>query len=121
VVAALVVQDRLDATALLQGAAAGVLASAVPYAADLVALRYVPARTFGVFMSVHPVMAALAGTVLLEQVLAPHEWTGIVVVVLANAVAVAGPVEPPGRAPALATVTRTPACTSRGRRRSQPT
>ena len=74
----------------------------VPYAADLVALRVVPQRAFGVFMSVHPVMAALAGTVLLGQVLAAPEWTGILVVVLANAAAVAGPLERPGPAPALA-------------------
>jgi inner membrane transporter RhtA len=68
---------------------AGVLASVVPYAADLIALRFVPARFFGVFMSVHPVLAALVGTVLLGQVLGLHEWTGIAVVVFANAVAVA--------------------------------
>ena len=103
----LAAQDRLGGTSLGWGwlgyaVAAGVLASVVPYAADLVALRVVPQRAFGVFMSVHPVMAALAGTVLLGQVLAPHEWTGIVVVVLANAAAVAGPVERTGQAPALA-------------------
>jgi inner membrane transporter RhtA len=61
----------------------------VPYAADLIALRRVPARFFGVFMSVNPVIAAVAGIVLLGQVLDLHEWVGIVIVVVANAVAVA--------------------------------
>jgi hypothetical protein len=65
-----------------------VLASVVPYAADLTALRYVPSRFFAVFMSIHPVLAALAGLVVLGQQLAGHEWAGIAVVVLANAVAV---------------------------------
>lgn len=84
----------LAAHGLMRGAAlgdaltAGVLSSVVPYAADLTALRYVPPRFFGVFMSVHPVLAALVGTVLLGQLLAPHEWAGIAVVVLANAAAV---------------------------------
>jgi inner membrane transporter RhtA len=87
--------DRLTWAAAGYAVSAGVLASIVPYAADLIALRFVPARFFGVFMSVHPVLAALVGTVLLGQVLVLHEWTGIAVVVLANAAAVAtsrGPV-----------------------------
>ncbi|MGY1642723.1 EamA family transporter [Geodermatophilus sp. SYSU D00703] len=81
---------RLDGAALGHAVAAGVLASVVPYAADLIALRVVPQRSFGVFMSVHPVLAALVGTVLLGQLLAAHEWLGIAVVVGANAAAVAG-------------------------------
>jgi inner membrane transporter RhtA len=80
---------RLTPAALGYAVAAGVLASVVPYAADLIALRFVPARFFGVFMSVHPVLAALVGTVLLGQLLGAHEWIGIAVVVLANAAAVA--------------------------------
>jgi inner membrane transporter RhtA len=39
-------------------------------------------------MSVNPVIAAVAGIVLLGQVLDLHEWVGIVIVVTANAVAV---------------------------------
>jgi inner membrane transporter RhtA len=85
----LVVLGRLESGALGYAVAAGVLASVVPYAADLIALRVVPPRSFGVFMSVHPVMAALVGTALLGQLLQLHEWAGIAAVVLANAVAVA--------------------------------
>jgi inner membrane transporter RhtA len=80
---------RLTSRAVGYALAAGVLASVVPYAADLIALRFVPARFFGVFMSVHPVLAALVGVVLLGQLLGPHEWIGIAVVVLANTTAVA--------------------------------
>ena len=65
----LAVQGHLVSATLGYAVAAGVLASVVPYAADLVALRFVPARSFGVFMSVHPVLAALVGTVLLDQFL----------------------------------------------------
>jgi inner membrane transporter RhtA len=80
---------RLTAAALGYSVAAGVLASVVPYAADLIALRFVPSRFFGVSMSVHPVLAAFVGTVLLGQFLGAHVWVGIAVVVLANAAAVA--------------------------------
>jgi inner membrane transporter RhtA len=89
VLVVLAAQGRLGLTPLLYAGAAGVMATASPYAADLVALRDVPPRFFGVFMSVHPVMAALAGTVILGQLLALHQWVGITVVVLANAGAVA--------------------------------
>lgn len=84
----LVVEGRFTAAALGYAVCAGVLSSAVPYAVDLLALRRVPQRFFGVFMSINPVIAALAGLVLLGQVLELHEWVGIAVVVAANAVAV---------------------------------
>jgi inner membrane transporter RhtA len=70
-------------------ACAGLMSSVVPYALDLTALRTVPARFFGVFMSVHPVLAALAGLLVLGEVLALHEVVGIGIVVVANVVAVA--------------------------------
>jgi inner membrane transporter RhtA len=89
VVVLLAAQDRLTGLPLLYAVAAGVLSSVVPYAADLTALRLVPQRLFGVFMSVHPVLAGLAGLVLLGQVLDLHEWAGIALVVAANAAAVA--------------------------------
>lgn len=84
----LVVQGRMTPLALLYGLAAGLMASVVPYAIDLLALRRVPTGYFGVVMSVHPVFAALAGLILLGQVLALHEWIGIAVVVAVNVVAV---------------------------------
>jgi inner membrane transporter RhtA len=88
VLAVVAADGRLTPAALGWAVAAGVLASVVPYAADLTALRFVPATFFSVFMSVHPVMAALVGLALLGQHLAAHEWIGIAVVVLANAAAV---------------------------------
>jgi inner membrane transporter RhtA len=83
----LIVDGRLGALPLLYAVTAGVLSSVVPYAADLIALRRVPARFFGVFMSVNPVLAALAGLVFLRQQLGLHEWVGVAIVVSANACA----------------------------------
>ncbi|MGW4567677.1 EamA family transporter [Streptomyces sp. NPDC004561] len=77
------------AGALLCAVAAGALSSAVPYLADLLTLRHVPAQTFGLFMSVNPVLAALVGWVVLGQGLGGPEWAGIGAVVLANAVSIA--------------------------------
>ncbi|RKS08743.1 inner membrane transporter RhtA [Nocardiopsis sp. Huas11] len=76
------------AGALACAAAAGVLSSAVPFLVDLLALRRVPARFFGLFMSVHPVLASLVGLVVLGQVLAVVEWLAVAAIVGANAVSV---------------------------------
>jgi inner membrane transporter RhtA len=74
--------------ALGRAATAGLLCSAVPMVADLLALRRVPARFFGVFMSVNPVFAALTGLVVLGQSLAAVDWIAIAAIVTANAVSV---------------------------------
>ncbi|MEU4547667.1 EamA family transporter [Nonomuraea dietziae] len=67
---------------------AGVRSSAVPFLADLLALRRVPAHFFGVFMSVNPVFAALVGLIVLDQHLDAAAWAAILVIVGANAIAV---------------------------------
>ncbi|MGW6908809.1 EamA family transporter [Streptomyces sp. NPDC054940] len=68
--------------------AAGVLSSAVPYLADLFTLRHVPARAFGLFMSVNPVLAAVVGLIGLGQGLGAPEWAGIGAIVAANALSI---------------------------------
>ena len=76
--------------ALGYAVAAGVLASAVPYVADLMALRRVPAQAFGLLMSIQPIFAALVGLVLLAQPLGVVEWAGIALIVGANVAALLG-------------------------------
>jgi inner membrane transporter RhtA len=83
----LTLQGRFTGLPLLYAALAGLLCSVLPYAADLVTLRRVPTQFFGVFMSVNPVLAALAGIVILHELLSPREWIAVFVVVGANAVA----------------------------------
>jgi inner membrane transporter RhtA len=82
------------AGALACAAAAGVLSSAVPFLVDLLALRRVSARFFGLFMSVHPVLASLVGLVVLGQVPAPVEWLAVAAIVGANAVSVLSAARP---------------------------
>ncbi len=62
VLVVLTADGRLAGMPLLYAVAAGLLSSVVPYAADLTALRFVPTRLFGVFMSTHPVLAAVIRT-----------------------------------------------------------
>jgi inner membrane transporter RhtA len=72
-----------------RAATAGLLCSALPMIADMQALRRVPARFFGVFMSVNPVFAAVIGLVVLGQSLGLVDWLAIGVIVTANAVSLA--------------------------------
>lgn len=74
--------------ALLCAAGAGLLASAVPFLVDLLALRRIPAAAFGVFMSVNPVLAAGVGVVVLGESLELVQWLSIAAIVAANAVSV---------------------------------
>jgi inner membrane transporter RhtA len=75
-------------TALACALTAGVLASVVPFLADLLALRRVPAHSFGIFMSLSPVFAAAIGAAFLGEALAAVDWLAIGLIVGANAVAV---------------------------------
>ncbi|MBP2473816.1 inner membrane transporter RhtA [Crossiella equi] len=70
---------------LLLGLLVGLLASAVPYTMDLLALRRLPAGAFGTLMSLQPAVAALAGFVVLGQVLTATQLLAIGLVVLASA------------------------------------
>jgi inner membrane transporter RhtA len=84
-----IILDRpLMAGALACAATAGLLSSAVPLLADLLALRRVPARFFGLFMSVNPVFAAALGVLVLHQNLQWTEWAAITAIVAANAVSI---------------------------------
>ena len=78
----------VTAAALGRSATAGLLCSAVPMAADMLALRRVPARFFGVFMSVNPVFAVLTGLVVLGQSVGLADWLAVAAIVTANAVSV---------------------------------
>jgi inner membrane transporter RhtA len=89
-------------TALACAAAAGVLSSVVPMVTDLLALRRVPAHSFGIFMSVSPLLAAAVGAVVLREALGPLDWVAIGLIVAANALALAGQTSTTTDSPPLA-------------------
>jgi inner membrane transporter RhtA len=84
----ILVSHPVTMAAVGRAATAGLLCSAVPMVADLLALRRVPTRFFGVFMSVNPVFAALTGLVVLGQSLALADWLAIAAIVTANGLSV---------------------------------
>jgi inner membrane transporter RhtA len=79
---------------LLTGLAIGLLSSIIPYSLELEALRRIPARVFGIWMSLEPAAAALVGLVILGQALAVREWLAIGCVMIACAGAARGAREP---------------------------
>jgi inner membrane transporter RhtA len=70
---------------LATGVVIGVLSSVIPYWLELETLRRVPARVFGIWMSLEPAVAALVGLALLGEVLGLAEWAAIGCVVVACA------------------------------------
>jgi inner membrane transporter RhtA len=75
---------------LATGAAIGILSSVIPYRLELEALRRMPMRLFGVWMSLEPAVAALIGLALLGQHLSVVEWLAIGCVMIACAGAAGG-------------------------------
>jgi inner membrane transporter RhtA len=75
---------------LATGLAIGLLSSIIPYTLELEALRRVPARVFGIWMSLEPAVAALVGLVMLGEALTAGEWAAIVCVMVACAGAARG-------------------------------
>lgn len=69
---------------LLIALGTSVLASVIPYTLELAALRRLPQRVFGVLLSLEPVMATLAGWLLLSQEVGPVAAAAIALVVLAS-------------------------------------
>ncbi|HET9154653.1 MAG TPA: EamA family transporter [Solirubrobacterales bacterium] len=77
--------DLLAVSTLAAGATVGVLSTAVPYAAEMEALRRLPRAVFGVLMSLEPAVAAAIGFLALSQGLAAREAIAIALVVIASA------------------------------------
>jgi inner membrane transporter RhtA len=77
--------DLLDPGLLAAGAGVAMLASAIPYSLELEALRRLPARVFGILMSIEPAMAALAGFVILGEDLRGRDMVAIALVAAASA------------------------------------
>jgi inner membrane transporter RhtA len=73
----------LDPWLLLAGFAVAMLSSAIPYSFELEALRKLPARVFGVLMSLEPAVAALIGFVVLDERLGPRALVAVVLVTVA--------------------------------------
>lgn len=70
---------------LWTGLGVAVLSSALPYTLEMMALRHLPPRVFGMLVSTAPAIAALAGFAVLGERLTPLQWLAIACVVFASA------------------------------------
>lgn len=77
--------ELLDPAILAAGLAVGILSTAIPYAAEIEALRRLPQAVFGVLMSLEPAVAAAIGFLALSQALHAVELVAIALVVIASA------------------------------------
>ena len=73
-----------DARILALGALVGLLSSVIPYTCELVALRSMRPAVFSVLMSLEPAAAALAGLVVVHELLDPLQLAAIACVVAAS-------------------------------------
>jgi inner membrane transporter RhtA len=80
--------------AIARAAVAGLMCTIVPMVFDVRALKKVPTRFYGIFMSINPVISALCGVLVLRQHLGVTEWAAIAAIVTANAVSIAARSQP---------------------------
>ena len=74
-----------DPELLVAGLAVGVLSSALPYSLEMVALKGLPPRVFGVFLSMEPVIGSLAAAVVLREHLSLPQWVAVLAIMAASA------------------------------------
>lgn len=77
--------ELLDPLLIVTGFGVALLSSVIPYSLETEALRRMPARVFGVLMSLEPAAAALAGFLVLDQRLSALQALAIVLVIVASA------------------------------------
>jgi inner membrane transporter RhtA len=66
------------------GAVVGVMSSVIPYSLELISLRRLPPETFAILTCLSPVVAAIAGWLILGQHLAVTGYAAIVLVTVAS-------------------------------------
>ena len=69
---------------LLFGLFVALASSALPYSLEMIALRHIPKRTFGVLLSGEPAIGAIAGLILLHEQLVGLQWVAIGCIVTAS-------------------------------------
>jgi inner membrane transporter RhtA len=70
---------------LAAGVGVALLSSAIPYTLEMIALKALPTRTFGILMSLEPAVAALVGLAFLHEVLSGTQWLAVALVIAASA------------------------------------
>ncbi|WP_372761347.1 EamA family transporter [Pseudoalteromonas sp.] len=66
------------------GIAIAVLSSALPYTLEMITLRNMSSQGFSIMMSLEPAIAALAGLIILGELLSIWQWLAILLVIIAS-------------------------------------
>ena len=69
---------------LILAVVVAICSSALPYSLDMVAMRGMPKRTFGVLLSGEPAIGAVAGMIFLHELLTGQQWLAIGCIVAAS-------------------------------------
>jgi inner membrane transporter RhtA len=75
---------RLTLPLFVAGIGVALLSSAIPYTLEMIALKGLPARTFGILMSLEPAVAALLGLVFLHELLSFRQWLAVLLIIVAS-------------------------------------
>lgn len=70
---------------LAAGLVIALLSSILPYSLEMLALARLPRRLFSILVSAGPAFGALAGYLLLDEILSPRQWLAIALIILATA------------------------------------
>lgn len=77
--------ELLNPALLAIGLLVGLLSSAIPYTLEMHALRYLPTKTFGITVSVEPMFGAIAGAIILGEMLSITQVLAIACIMAASA------------------------------------
>ncbi|QDH72650.1 DMT family transporter [Brevundimonas sp. M20] len=69
---------------LIIGVCVAIASSALPYSLEMIALRHIPKRTFGVLLSCEPAVGAVAGLIILHERLSSLQWLAIGCIIVAS-------------------------------------
>ncbi|AGM44754.1 MULTISPECIES: EamA family transporter [Aeromonas] len=75
--------EKINTDVFAIGCTIAIMSTALPLVLDSFALKYVPKSIFGVLMSASPAVSALAGMVILDELLTLYQWVGIFLISLA--------------------------------------
>jgi inner membrane transporter RhtA len=74
----------LDPTLMVMGLAVALSSSAIPYSLEMYALAHLPKRTFSILLSMEPAVGAVAGWLVLHEVLSGRQWVAILCIMTAS-------------------------------------
>jgi inner membrane transporter RhtA len=73
-----------DPRGVARAAVVGLLSSVIPYSCEITALRTIRPSVFGILMSLEPAAAALAGIVVVHELLSALQWLAVGCVIAAS-------------------------------------